>query len=462
MLALPAIPPQVANNLVALIDIRTRAYYILFVHFRVASMPTTRKTGGAGYPPMFPAPPIPPFRYRTRIMGRYIGTTNDGEIPVNTKYEKAFLKKKERNFGPAVIPSQGHLDSARLMDEIEAKFEEYVDLPEGLACVPAAWVLFASVFRNFDYAPFLLFDSDSEGCGKTRALQILNALIYPSIRTIRQTPAVTKRLALYECAILMDELHYKLGGESKTEWKEIFDGGWQPDGNDVLTGGKYNNKDLIFDLFGPKAGAGIELRKYLDTTTISRSIIIKMEQSFRFDESKDGLEPEDITAKSLSQEPAIKSLRSKIAQWANENSHLINRKNRLAITNHLYGRARDVWRPLRLVSKICYGKEHKGIMNASERLCIRYTTPQEKKLCEIYDILREKKQMHTGELEHVLISNGWKLQTNGYGLRSLLGKEFGINATRFYNEGKRGKGYTIKQIGRAIGKLKLNKHLNNE
>jgi len=73
----------------------------------------------------------------------------------------------------AVEPWGEPVDSATLLDAIEAMFRRYIVLPEGAAQALALWVLHAWTFDAGDISPFLVLISPTKRCGKTNTLIVL-------------------------------------------------------------------------------------------------------------------------------------------------------------------------------------------------------------------------------------------------------------------------------------------------
>jgi hypothetical protein len=142
----------------------------------------------------------------------------------------------------------------KLLKEIGAYIDRYVDLSETFHDIAIAYVLFSWVYDAFNELPYLRFRGDF-GSGKTRALQVIGGICYkPFFASGASTVSpIFHTLDLFRGTLLFDETDFRYSDE-RSEIIKIFNNGnvrGMPVLRTMVT--PQNEFDpRAFSVFGPK------------------------------------------------------------------------------------------------------------------------------------------------------------------------------------------------------------------
>jgi hypothetical protein len=166
-----------------------------------------------------------------------------------------------------------------LVDELERFFTGRMYLPDGAALILAYYVLNTATFDVFDTVPYLCLDSAVPGCGKTRLMDLLEALCANAIEALNFSEATLYRvLDGNRGVLLIDEAEELSGrGERAELLRPILNAGYKRGGKVPRCVGE-SHEVRFFDVFSPKV---IALIGSLNGALLDRCIVIHMEKAPR-------------------------------------------------------------------------------------------------------------------------------------------------------------------------------------
>jgi hypothetical protein len=232
------------------------------------------------------------------------------------------------------------LDASALLDQVAARFANYVVLPPGAADALTLWGAHSHAFRAFHQTPRLNLYSPKRGCGKTTALDVLATLVPRPFRTENMRAAVLFRVVDQQSpTLLLDEVDTYL--HQANELRGLLNAGHKRGACAYRCEGA-GNAIRSFNAFAPAALAGIGA---LPPTLHDRSILIPLvpaqpgQITARFDEHHTDLE---------------QTLASKLARWAIDNFDALAASDPI-LPPTAFNRLADNWRPLFAVAQVVGG-----------------------------------------------------------------------------------------------------------
>jgi hypothetical protein len=178
---------------------------------------------------------------------------------------------------PRSLGSTASVDLATALSDVENFIRTYVVLAPEAAILIALWIAQTFALDAFDYVAYLHVTSPVAECGKTRLLEVLQALVAKPWLTGRVTAAVLMRKVDAERPVLLlDESDAAFKGEPvyAEALRGMLNTGFSRSGKASICVGQGANvtyKD--FSTFAPKAIAGIGK---LPSTVESRSIPVAL------------------------------------------------------------------------------------------------------------------------------------------------------------------------------------------
>ena len=232
-----------------------------------------------------------------------------------------------------------------LLDGVVAFIRRFVVLQEAEATLTALWIAVTHTIDAFDFIAYLHITSPLPECGKTRTLEVLEALVPRPWLTGRVTAAVLMRKVDAESPVLLlDESDAAFAAEK--EYAEALRGplnsGFARTGTAsacVGQGAKITWKD--FHTFSPKAIAGIGR---LPSTVESRSIPIALKRRTK-GERVEKWRRRDAWAEA---DP----IRVAMMEWASQHTADLRRRPVPSMPPGLSDRAEDVLEPLFLLADV--------------------------------------------------------------------------------------------------------------
>lgn len=172
-------------------------------------------------------------------------------------------------------------DLATILDRTQSHLERFVAFPtEHCSVACALWAAHAHTVSSFDNSPRLAFLSPEPGSGKSRALEVMGALVPNPVQAINVSPSYLFRKIADENkpTILYDEIDTVFGPKAKEneDLRGLINAGYrkgaiagrcETQGRTVVT--------VDYDAFGPVAMAGLG---NLPDTILTRSVCIRMKK----------------------------------------------------------------------------------------------------------------------------------------------------------------------------------------
>ncbi|ONM47170.1 DUF3631 domain-containing protein [Nocardia donostiensis] len=245
-------------------------------------------------------------------------------------------------------PNTPQLDGAQILDDVRAAFRRYVVLPSAHAEVAVSlWVVTTHLTPCFEYAPRLVARSPEKRSGKSRLLEVADALVYEPLRAVNATVAYIFRSldADPPPTLLFDEADTIFGSKKVAEQNEdlrgLLNAGFQrglPFGRTVGP----NHMPMTFETFAMAALAGIGR---MPDTIEDRAVVVVMRRR----------KPSETVApyRTRRDRPPLEQLRLRIAEWAAAVSPDLEGHEPDALG--VEDRAADVWEPLVSVADMAGG-----------------------------------------------------------------------------------------------------------
>lgn len=266
-----------------------------------------------------------------------------------------------------VEPWSGKVDLDALMKECLYTIKSYVVLSEHDALAVVLWIINSWCPKLFARCPLLLINAPERECGKTQLLKVVEKLVSRPIETANISLAALFRLITnYSPTLLIDEADTFM--EGKSEMAGVVNKGYER-GGVVLRVESSNGKDMTeraFNVFGPKAMAGIMLERHLPSATMSRGIQIPLKRKTK----------DDTVQRLRSADPKVfASLRSRILKFVLENRDILS-KGWEELPEELSDRQQDNWESLLAIAN-CFGKDwYAKAVEAALQNCAETSPPK--------------------------------------------------------------------------------------
>jgi hypothetical protein len=240
--------------------------------------------------------------------------------------------------GPEMAAELNLPQPPNVIAEAERVIRRYAILPEVAYLPLATWTVAAYAPEVFDAFPYIALVSPAKRCGKTRVLEILEALIKNAWRGTSPTSAALYRMMADTPTLLLDEVE-ALRGKQVSEVSQailaVLNAGHRKGATVPRCDGP-KNELKHFPVYGPKAFAAIG---GLPDTLMDRSLCITMQRKTakqtvtRFLQSKVRAEVEPI--------------RALLAMWTENNRATVRATyESMEDLGFLTDRDADLWMPL--------------------------------------------------------------------------------------------------------------------
>ena len=206
-----------------------------------------------------------------------------------------------------LTPWSDAVDSQEIYHEIKSVASGYIVLPPGGLSALALWCMGTYAFDGFHIFPKLLFHSPEKRCGKSTALDVVEALSNRSLLSSNITPAALFRvIESYHPTLVIDEA-------------DTFIAGRNDDLIGIINSGHAKNRAFVirtvgddfepkrFSTWSPQAFASI---KRLQDTIMDRSIVIELQRKTAGEATQ--RIPANLKA-------ILRPLRQKIMRWHDDN-----------------------------------------------------------------------------------------------------------------------------------------------
>lgn len=165
-----------------------------------------------------------------------------------------------------------------VLSHIQSAFRSYLEIPDPETVILSLWVAHTYFIAQADFTPYLNVYSPDKGCGKTRVLDLLAAMVLSPSRSECPSPAaIYGQLSSGTHTLLLDEMDAvfgKRGSKSSEALRGVLNSGYKRGGCVSRYGGASAGARL-FNTFSPKAISGIGT---LPDTVAQRSIPIRMDR----------------------------------------------------------------------------------------------------------------------------------------------------------------------------------------
>ena len=198
---------------------------------------------------------------------------------------------------------------AGLLDELAVFFRRYVVVGAYRSATVALWIAHSYIFEAARATPYIHFVSPEPGSGKTTALDVLEVLAARAIAIDNISgPALFRLIEADRPSVLLDEVDgvfAKKRSDDAEDHRTLLNSGYRKGKQAIRCGGKNRDELKRFNLFCPKALAGL---RELPTTLAHRTIPIDMKPP-RPDEAHADFDVEEVE-----QEAGL--LRARLRAWA--------------------------------------------------------------------------------------------------------------------------------------------------
>jgi Protein of unknown function (DUF3631) len=240
--------------------------------------------------------------------------------------------------GPEIAAALDIPPRPNVIAEVERFIRRYAILPE-MAYLPlATWTVAAYAPEAFDAFPYIALISPAKRCGKTRVLELLEALIVRAWRGTSPTSAALYRMMAETPTLLLDEVE-ALRGKQVSEVSQailaVLNAGHRKGATVPRCDGP-NNEVKHFPVYGPKAFAAIG---GLPDTLADRSLCITMQRKTA----------KQIVARFLQSKSRVEAapIRELLAAWTQENQTDVRAAYEgMGDLIFLTDRDADLWMPL--------------------------------------------------------------------------------------------------------------------
>lgn len=245
--------------------------------------------------------------------------------------------------------------TAALLDSCNGWIRRYIVLSDDQINILAVWILHTWAIDAAEFTPYLHITAPEKGCGKTRLLEVLNAVVSnPRMTGGMSAAALLRTVDAEHPTMLLDEVDTAFAGDKEFSeaLRGILNGGFQRGGNYCKCVGK-GHELKCFQVFGAKALAGIG--KIPDTVS-SRSIVIEMRRKTAAEKTE--------RCRSREVREAAKPLVEALKVWADSGVIPILEAARPSLPDELTDRQQDISEPLLAIANLAAG-ERPSIMRRS-------------------------------------------------------------------------------------------------
>lgn len=268
------------------------------------------------------------------------------DTPVSV-LDKLVAALRKESYPPSIIedltawPSE--VDAVALYHEIESIIKKYIVLPQGALHALCLWCIGTYAFDDFHIFPKLIFHSPEKRCGKSTALDVVEAISNRALFSSSITPAALFRVIdKYHPTLVIDEADTFISGRND-ELVGIINSSHARNRAFVIRTVGDNHEPKQFSTWSPQVFASINR---LQDTIMDRSIVIELRRK-----TKD----EKTTRLRATLKEELKPLRQKILRWYQDNK-LSLKTNWIEPETIDSDRAVDNWLPLYTIANSISGE----------------------------------------------------------------------------------------------------------
>lgn len=304
---------------------------------------------------------------------------------------------------PAPSPTQNSgIDPGQVLDEVTCTLLKYVVMDREQADAAALWITMTWFIQVIEVAPLALITAPEKACGKSQLLTLFGYLVARPLPAANSSTSFIFRVIEKNCpTLLIDEADTFL--KENGELKGIINAGHTRQNafvgrTEATAKGGFEAKR--FNVWCPKAFAGIGIEKVLPPATISRSIVITLRRKMAH---------EKVARLRHADRSLFEPLAAKLAKFAKGYAEQI-RNARPALPDALSDRAQDNWEALLAIAE-CAGPEWVARATAAALKLSKSeddaVSAGNELLRDIQDIFLARKdtKISTAELIEALVSN---------------------------------------------------------
>lgn len=177
---------------------------------------------------------------------------------------------------PIPEPSKKSYSATQLAVRIYKRLNKYITCTPCEAKALTLWILSTWFVEYVKYVPYLFIDSPEPECGKTQTLVFLEQTCRKAAFVPSLTAAVITRVMTSDTppTLLVDEADAQK--KDLKQCKDFINAGYQRAGKTLKADLNDQRKLIKLNHFGNKAFAGIDICGIFPSSTISRSIVIRL------------------------------------------------------------------------------------------------------------------------------------------------------------------------------------------
>lgn len=220
----------------------------------------------------------------------------------------------------------------------------YVVLSDQTALAVFLWCILTWCYEAFVRCPLLLINAPERACGKSQLLKLVESLVRGPFATGNITMASLFRIVdQYGPTLLIDEADTFING--KSDMMGVINNGYERGGCVLRTESDGKSSDVkTYDVYGPKALAGISLERHLPDATLSRGIQVPMRRKTR---------DEKVARLRSASADDFANLRARIARFIQDHRQTLA-QGWNDMPEALDDRSQDNWEPLLAIAH-CLG-----------------------------------------------------------------------------------------------------------
>jgi len=232
-----------------------------------------------------------------------------------------------------------------VLDDVARFVKRFVVLTDTQADTLALWSAHTHGIEAFDCTAYLAITSPEKRSGKTRLLEVLELIIREGLSTANISDAALFRsISELTPTLLLDEVDAVFKAREREDLRGLLNAGYRRGAKVRRMGGPRNTTLEEFEVFCPKAFAGIG--NCLPDTILDRAIPIRLQRKTR-DETVERFRRRVIA-------PAGELLRDRLADWVEPQIDWLHGQHP-DLPDELDDRAQDIWEPLLAIAGMAGG-----------------------------------------------------------------------------------------------------------
>ena len=236
--------------------------------------------------------------------------------------------------------------SDALLADVRRFLCRYVVLTDAQADTLALWSAHTHAAAAAETTPYIAVTSAEKRSGKTRLLEVLEVIVHEALPTANTSDAALFRsISKLNPTLLLDEVDAVFKAREREDLRGLLNAGYRRGAVVRRMGGSNNTSLETFEVFCPKAFAGIG--NCLPDTILDRSIGIGLQPKTR-EEIVERFRRRDVA-------PEGEEIRDRLADWIEPQLDWLH-DARPSLPDELDDRAQDMWEPLLAIADLTGGE----------------------------------------------------------------------------------------------------------